>query len=187
MQEKANKKKKTFESYTLRALNETDYQRILKACNTFEDEILMRIAVENGLRRIDISKILLANIREGKLTYHEHKKNLDRTVPLSATTVQKIEQYRATLPKGTKYLFSWGKSKYGDFTAWRRFQNLCVAAGIEPRPFHCLRGSCIKILQKKGWTLNEVAKLIGDDPATVQLHYATTSDSEIEDKMRTLE
>jgi integrase len=183
---KEHKKKKTFESYTLRALNDTDYQRILKVCSTLEDELLMRIAVENGLRRIDISKILLTNIRAGKLTYHEHKKNLDRTVPLSATNAQKIEQFKATLPKGTKYLFSWGKSEYGDFTAWRRFQTLCDKVGIDRRPFHCLRGSCIKLLQKKGWSLNEVAKLIGDDPATVQLHYATTSDSEIEDKMREL-
>jgi integrase len=188
MEEKpCKKKKKVFESYTIRALSESEYKLMLTKCNTLEDEILIRLAVENGLRRIDISKVELGNVQGEKLIYFEHKKRRSLSVPLSPGLAQRIEQYKKTLPKNTKYLFSWGKSPHGDSTAWRRFQKLCELTGIDGRPFHCLRGTCIKLLQKKGWSLNEVAKLIGDDPATVQLYYATTSDFEIAEKMRGLE
>jgi integrase len=183
------KTKKPFESYTLKALSDTEYKKVLAACGTLEDELLMRLAVENGFRRIDISKIEVKNVdlENSKLLYYEHKKKTFRTVPISAGVVQLFRKYFDTLPKRTKYVFSWGKSEFGDFTAWRRFQKLCDTAGIERRPFHALRGTCIKFHQKRGWNLNEVSKLIGDDPATVQLHYATTSDSEIAEKMKELE
>lgn len=179
---------KPFESYTVHALSETDYKRILSACGTYEDEVLMRLAVENGFRRIDISKIEVKNIdfKNGKILYYEHKKDKWRSVPISSHVTQLLQKYEKTLPKNTKYLFSWGKSKYGDFTAWRRFQTLCDKAGIDRRAFHALRGTCIKLLQKQGWSTAECASLIGDDIATVQKHYEKPSDSEIVEKMKGL-
>ncbi len=74
-------------------------------------------------------------------------------------------------------------------TAWNHLQDLCSIAGIpvppgrKGRPFHSLRGTCVKMRQRQGWNMNEVAALIGDDPETVAKHYATTSPSELAEKM----
>ena len=78
------KKKKVFESYTKHALSDIDYKKLLRACNKKEDQLLLQIAVELGLRRLDISKILITNIDRAnkKITFHEHKKNKDRTLPM---------------------------------------------------------------------------------------------------------
>ena len=51
------KKKPTFESYTKYALSKKEYQLLLSKCNKFEDEAMLRIAVELGLRRYDLSKL----------------------------------------------------------------------------------------------------------------------------------
>lgn len=194
MQEKAHsqkKKRKPFESYTKHALSEIDFKKLIRVCNKKEDQILLQLAVELGLRRLDISKVLISNIRistdptqPSKLTYHEHKKNRDRTLALPDALAQEIGMYLQTLPSGQKYLFRWGKSKYGDFTAYRRFNDLCVRAGIPTRPFHALRGTAYKFKKMQGWAVEQAAALLGDTISVAQEHYGTPSDSEIDDLIR---
>jgi integrase len=190
-QDIAKKKRGTFESYTKYALSETDYRKLLRACNKKEDQILIQLAVELGLRRMDISKILIANIRLSndpsqisRVTFHEHKKNRDRTLALPDALAQEIGMYLQTLPKDQKYLFSWGKSAFGDMTAYRRFNNLCVVAGIPQRPFHALRGSAYKFKKAQGWSVEQAAALLGDTISVAQEHYGTPSDSEIDELIR---
>jgi integrase len=185
------KKRGTFESYTKYALSETDYKKLLRACTKKEDQILIQLAVELGLRRMDISKILIANIRLSndpsqisRVTFHEHKKNRDRTLALPDALAQEIGMYLQTLPKDQKYLFSWGKSAFGDMTAYRRFNNLCVVAGIPQRPFHALRGSAYKFKKAQGWSVEQAAALLGDTISVAQEHYGTPSDSEIDELIR---
>ncbi|MCJ7697790.1 MAG: site-specific integrase [Thermoplasmata archaeon] len=194
MQRKAHfpkKKKKPFVSYTKFALTEIDYKKLVQACNKKEDQILIQLAVELGLRRLDISKILISNIKisenreqASRITYHEHKKNRDRTIALPDALAQEIGMYLQTLPPDQKYLFRWGKSKFGDFTAYRRFNDLCVRAGIQERPFHALRGSAYKFKKAQGWSVEQAAALLGDSIDVAMKHYGTPSDAEIDELMR---
>ena len=190
MQEETNipkkRKKKTFESYTRFALSDTDYKRLLASCNKKEDQILLQLAVELGLRRYDISKILISNIDKDnkKISFHEQKKNRERVLPVPDALMQEINMYLQTLPKGQKYLFSWGDSKYGDITAYRRFNALCVIAGIPERPFHALRGPCYKFKKARGWTVEQAAYLLGDTIDVAMEHYGRPSDSELEQLVR---
>lgn len=185
------KKKKVFESYTKHALSETDFKKLLRACNKKEDQILLQLAVELGLRRLDISKILISNIRisddkdqPSKLTYHEHKKNRDRTIALPDALAQEIGMYLQTLPREQKHLFRWGRSKFGDFTAYRRFNDICVLAGIPTRPFHALRGTAYKFKKAQGWSVEQAAALLGDTISVAQEHYGKPSDSELDALIR---
>jgi len=174
-----------------KSLSQDEYDKLLTVCETLEEELLLRMAVELGLRRMDISKVKIADIDidHAKLSYFEHKKDRIRTIPLSPRLVQKIKQYLATLPRTgrrQKMLFRWGATKYGDKTAYRRLQSLKERAGIRPGealPFHALRATCVKMKQKQGWTPEQVARLIGDTVRVVQLHYSTPSDQELQELM----
>jgi len=172
---------KPFKSYTEHALTKTEYKRLLQAANTLEEEVMLRIAVGLGLRRLDLSKIKISNIDldERKITYHEHKKNRDRTLPITRSLEQLLRKYINTLPKKRVYLFPWGESKYGDFTAYRRLQDLCNRAGIKGRPFHSLRGTCYKFCKDRGWSVEQAAYMLGDSIRTAQEHYGVPSPAEI--------
>jgi integrase len=169
-----------------KSLTQKEYQKILSVCNTLEEEVLMKMAVGLGLRRRDISSVKVGNINldEGKVTYHENKKDIDRTVPLGPDLTQLLRKYLSTLPKNQTFLFKWGKGKYGDRTAHRRLTSLCDRAGIPRRPFHALRATCIKFKQSEGWPVEATAKLIGDTIVVVQEHYSTPSDAELSELMR---
>ena len=180
--EKIKKKTKpSFESYTKYALSKKEYQLLLSTCNRFEDEVMLRIGVELGLRRYDLSHIEIANIDldNMKIIFFGQKKNRMRTLPLSRETTNLLRKYIATLPKNQKHLFSWGKSKKGDSTAWRRLNSLCDRAGINRRPFHALRGTCYKFRKQEGWSIEQAAYLLGDDVRTAMLHYGKATDSEL--------
>lgn len=167
------------------ALTPKEYEKLLRVCNTFEEEALLKIAVGLGLRRSDISKIKISNIDldGGKLSYYEQKKDRIRTVPLGPELTQLLKKFIPTLPRSQDFLFKWGKSKYGDRTAHRRLTDLCDRANIPRRPFHALRATCIKFKQKEGWPVEATAKLVGDTIRVVQEHYSVPSDAELAELM----
>lgn len=169
-----------------KSLTQKEYRKILAVCNTLEEEVLMKMAVGLGFRRRDIASVKIGNIdlTEGRVTFHEHKKDIDRTVPLGPDLTQLLRKYLSTLPKNQGFLFKWGKGKYGDRTAHRRLNSLCDRAGIPRRPFHALRATCIKFKQADGWPVEATAKLVGDTIAVVQEHYSTPSDAELSELMR---
>jgi integrase len=179
--------KRSFNSFTLWAFNESELVRLLAACPTTADYIMILLASRYGFRREDIVCIKNNNIDlvNKTLTYHEKKKNRDRTIPIETEVVSELKRHMNTLSKDAVYLLPF----HNGTTAWRHLQEICKVAGIPipqgrtGRPFHALRGTCVKLRQKAGWSLNEVAALIGDEPATVALHYATVSPSELAAKM----
>lgn len=180
-----------------------EVEKLLTACTSLEDEVLVRLAATTGLRRVDISRVAIANINiaEGKLTYTEHKKWVGgkkgdagatqriRTIPLHPTVVQKIGQLidslgKAGIKKNRGFLFSWGKSRWGDKTAWYRLQALCERADIPPRMFHAFRATAIKLMQQAGYSPEEVARITGDTIPVIQRHYSTPTEAELTETVR---
>jgi integrase len=182
------KRKSSFISYTMFAFSESQLKQLILSCPTLADRIMILLASRYGFRRDDVVKIKVANVnlKDSTLTYYEHKKNKDRTIPLEPDVVSELRIYMNTLKKDAMYLLPWQDGT----TAWRHLQEICEIAGIPVpvgrtgRPFHALRGTCVKMRQKQGWTLNEVAALIGDEVDTVAQHYATVSPGELAEKMR---
>ena len=181
---------KEFVSYTLFAFTEQEIKRLLDSCESMSDYIMILLASRYGFRREDIVSIRIPDIdlEHGTITYYEHKKDKNRTIPIEPDVIIELKRYINTIPreKRTGHLLAITDGS----TAWVHLQNLCKTAGIPVpegrtgRPFHSLRGTCIKLRLKKGWSIHEVAALIGDEPETVSKHYAVTSPSELAEKMR---
>lgn len=167
-----------------KALTDNEYEKLMAVVDNLEDECLFTMAISTGLRRYDVTNILIENIHFDSedhpgnwLVYTEKKKrNRIRTIPLNDKCVQVIRKLINSRSKKDKNprLFS-----FNDRTAYNRLNNACIKAGIATRPFHALRATCIKRCQKAGWTPEQVSSLTGDTIAVIQEHYSTPSTSEM--------
>lgn len=167
------------------SLTRKEYEKLLDACSSIEDELMIKVAVGLGLRRYDLTHMMIADIdlSEETLSYHEKKKgNRIRTVFISAKLSQLIVKYLKTIPRDQKKLFA-----FSDKTAYNRLQKLCDIATIPRRPFHALRATCIKFHQAAGWRDEETAELVGDTIRVIQEHYSTPSKSEMREATETTE
>jgi hypothetical protein len=72
---------------------------------------------------------------------------------------------------------------------YRLFQEILKDAGIAPpigktsRPFHALRGTCVKAWKRRGMDISLIAEILGDEIETVQLHYGKATTNEVADEM----
>jgi len=157
------------------ALTKAEWGKLKGAINSFEDELLIKLAITTGIRREDIVNIKIQNISipDASVTFHENKKNRDRSIVLSPEIIQLILKYLKTIPKRDLLFDFTGR------TAWNKLDRLCKLAGIKPRPFHALRATCVKFCQSAKWTPSEVSKLTGDSLRVIEEHYACPSDSEM--------
>lgn len=164
------------------ALTKAEWEKLKAAIDSVEDELLIKIAITTGIRREDIVSIKISNISlsDAALTFHESKKNKDRSIPLNPEIVQLIKKYIKTIdnPK-REFLF-----EFTGRTAWNKLDRLCKIAKIPPRPFHALRATCVKFSQLAGWKPSEVSKLTGDSLRVIEEHYACPSDTEMKEAVQ---
>jgi integrase len=164
------------------ALTRSEYERILAKIDNTEDELMMKFAVSTGMRREDMFAVKIAdiNLDKKKVTFIEHKKHGRlRTIDLEDAVVLLIKKHLKHVRQGQKRLFSFtGRTGYTHFQKW------CIAAGVEPRPFHTLRATCAKFCQAAGRKEQETAELLGDTKEVVHLYYTTPSDDEMAEVAR---
>lgn len=168
-----------------KALTRKEYDEVLSVCGSLEDRVMVMLAVSLGLRRGDLVRVRVGNIDfiNHQLTYLEKKKgDRVRIVPLGSRLEQEIRMLIGTIPKEQDTLFS-----FKDRQAYNRFNSLCEKAGIGPRPFHALRATCVKFCQAGGWSPEQVSELTGDTIEVIQAHYATPSQGEMAEIMRSKE
>jgi integrase len=183
-----SKKMSEFKSYTMWAFSEDELKRLLASCTDSSDYIMILLSSRYGFRRDDVVNLRIKNVDfvNSTLTFYEKKKSADRTIPIESDVAIELKRYFGSLPKNAIYMLPFRDGT----TAWRHLQDVCLAASIPipvgrtGRPFHSLRGTCVKLRQKQGWTLNQVAALINDDVDTVAKHYATTTLSELSELMK---
>lgn len=195
-----------------KALTRKQTENVILAANSYEDKIMVLIGFTLGLRRDDLVRVEIQNIDlESKtLSYLEKKKgNRIKTVPITERLQHELSLYlkQHTLP-GQKYLFPARQKlskrnkknpetkevvcrEYHDCeymsskTAYNIFNSLCKKAGVQtPIPIHAMRSTCIKLKQEEGWTVEQVAALIGDKASTVMDHYSTPSTGELAQLMK---
>lgn len=171
-----------------KALTELEWNKMKAVIDNLEDEILFKLSISAGIRREDIgyskkhnTGIRISDITElqngtGRLKFFEHKKNRIHEVPLSREMMRSIKLLINSREKKEPFLIT-----YSGRTCHRRLQMYCDKAGIERRPFHALRATCVKFCQAAGWRVEEVAKLTGDTIAVIQEHYSTPNESEMQE------
>lgn len=202
-------------SYTTgqKALTRKQAETVLTSANSYEDKMLVLIGFTLGLRRDDLVRIEIPNINfeTNEFSYLEKKKgNRIKTVPMTERLSHELRMYiNGHCKPDQKYLFqarqktsvrgirdpgtkkitgrSHATCEYmSSKTAYNIFNALCKKAGVQtPIPIHAMRSTCIKLKQEEGWTIEQVASLIGDKVSTVQEHYATPSIGELGDLMKT--
>jgi len=167
------------------AFTDEEYQKLLEAAQSYEDKLLLLIGVGYGMRRLDLVGIRIADIHlagpaagdQSTITFYENKKRRHRVLPVGPRMEQELRLYLNRLEstrKRREYLFP-----FRSRAAYDHLQRLCELAGIPRRPFHAMRATCIKRAQRKGWTVEETAKWVGDTIRVVQEHYTTPSNQEM--------
>ena len=174
-----------------KALIAEEWAKIQECIDNLEDEVMLKLAVSTGIRREDIgyskkhnSGIRVSDIEElpdgtGRMKFLEHKKNRIHEVPLSKEMMRLIKLLINSRDKKEQFLIT-----FSGRTCHRRLQEYCDKAGIERRPFHALRATCIKLCQRAEWRVEEVAKLTGDTIAVIQEHYSTPTPGEMQETIR---
>jgi len=165
-----------------KALTIHQVQTLFQHITNLQDLALLKLTIAAGLRRSDIIGVKKADINfsNSTVTFYEHKKSRTRTVPLPPDCIITLRRWDHV--NKSKWLFP---SKYeangciSSRTAYNILRKYTKAAGIPDVPFHALRATCVKLCQKKGWTIEQTAKLIGDRVTTVQKHYSVPSDEEL--------
>jgi integrase len=178
-------------SYTTgeKALTRKEAESVIRAATSYEDKILVLVGFNLGLRRDDLVRLKIQDIdiKSGTLSYLEQKKRSRiKTVPLSDDLKHELDLYikEHTAPD-QEYLFPPRQKTHhcghmSSKTAYNIFNGLCKKVGIKtPIPIHAMRATCIKLKRDSGWTIEQVAALIGDKVSTVQEHYATPSQGEL--------
>lgn len=164
------------------ALTKSEYEKVLAVAGSFENILLIRLAVASGMRREDIVNVKIKDIdfSQNSMSFFEHKKDKIHMIFLAPDLMQFIGNYLQTLPKGQTKLFDFCSK-----TAYNRFHELLERAGIRKRPFHSLRSTCIKFCQANGWTPAMTAAHVDDTIATIQEHYEVPSLAEMKEVAET--
>ena len=166
-----------------KALTITQVNKLLSVITDLQDLALIKLAISTGIRRSDIVAVKSADvsIEELTVTFYENKKNAIHTVPVSEgmmntlEMIMKINKGYWLFPAKNDHLHISSK------TAYNKLQTHLKRAGISPKPFHALRGTCAKLCQAKGWDIEKTAKLLNDTIKTVQGHYQTPSLEEMKE------
>jgi len=176
------------------SLSKEKVEQLFLKSHTYEERLLLLIGFSIGLRRGDLVRIELEHIdtKNSTLSYFEMKKgNLLKTVPLTLRLNQELIRYIKFLGKtNNKYLFPNRQKNsscdhMSDKTAYNIFNTICARANIKtPIPITVMRSSCVKIKVSCGWTIEQVAALIGDKASTVMDHYSTPSTGELAQLMK---
>lgn len=165
-----------------KALTKDEFKKLLDATENQEQKILLLIGAFLGIRRFDMSRIVVRNINfeEHSLTYLEKKKgDAPHTVYMPPQLEHELLIYINERKLGLNdRLFS---VKDRQLCNW--FYDLLNKCGIEKRGIHSLRGTCVKFCQAAGWSIESTASLINDKVSTVQEHYSTPSKSEMKELM----
>jgi integrase len=194
---KRPKQRSPFDSYTKYALSDQEIQRCLIKCDTTEKELLIRLGVFYGFRRDDMRVLEIKNVdfTNKQILFADEKKDALRNLPMSDDIMACLKKHINTHPKNAKYLFSArfkdkslvGTKPIGSVTLYRLFQDILLDADIPNpvgrtgRPFHALRGTCVKTWKRKGMDAVHVALIIGDTMETMMKHYETPTVSELAD------
>lgn len=171
-----------------KSLSEADVHSLFSVITDLEHSALLMLAVSTGIRRGDIVRIKQNDFdyESRKLTFYEQKKKRTHSVFVPVNTANMLEMLKKA-NRGETYMFtgksekSYGKGHLSDRQAYNIFNMYLKKAGLEKRPFHSLRSTCIKLCQKRGWKPEETAELVGDTLNVIQEHYSVPSEQEMKE------
>jgi integrase len=169
-----------------KALTFEESQRFLAVIDDVLHEGLFKLAVWGGLRREDVVNVKKADLNEQEkmLSFYERKKRKIHTIFLSQDVLNALVKLKKLYPKEEYMFHGRSEKKYNtghlsSRQAYNVFQYYLDRLGLEHRPFHALRSTCIKNCQHMGWAIEKTANHVDDTIRTIQEHYMTPSMAEM--------
>lgn len=177
------------------SLTESELQNLYSRITLLRDLALIKLAVFTGMRREDVVAVELKDINwnTGEIRFYETKKQRNWSAYVNLDTMNTLEMYVNTLDRHEKFLFpgrsgrSPAKTHLTGRAAYDMLQHWLEIAGLESRPFHALRSSCMKLLLSKGWSITQVMRQTGDTEEVIRLHYTVPTESEMSLRARATE
>jgi len=161
-----------------------EVNQLISVIDNYEHLILIKLAINTGIRRSDIVRIRYSDINNNEITFYEQKKRRAKTIYLSDELKTDIQRLK-NISENKQYLFNgrtkikYGKGHMSSRTAYNVLQKYLKKAGLKNRPFHSLRATCVKLCQAKGWNIEQTAKHLGDTVQVIQQHYSTPTKQEM--------
>jgi len=155
-----------------KALTRDECERLLAACSTLEDRVMILLQVTLGLRRADLAAIQIASIDldANQIAVPEQKNGgRARLIPIGDRLKQEIALLLATIDTTQQTtLFSIrGRQMYN------RFTQVAKVAGVRPGEtitVPALRATACRFMVEAGWRIEEIAEVLGVRIETVQKH-----------------
>ena len=161
---------------------------MLEAAEDFESEALLRTAISTGVRREDLVRIRMegVDLEAGRIRFYESKKRRWHEVSVGGETLPALRKWVAGLPSSSTWLFPSSHGPVG-----RKSGHRVRSVGIQRPPASAQRGlprtapiprspgDVRQLCQRRGWSVEQVARLTGDSIRVVQLHYSTPSRAEM--------
>ena len=150
------------------------------------EEGLLRLAINGGLRREDIVNVRQADVKEAEnlVVFNEAKKRRTWQVYVSDDTMKTLSQIKRQVPSLWMFPAANPKRHLSSKTAYNILQRNLAKIGVESRPFHALRATCIKLCQRAGWSPEQTSRHVGDTIRVIQEHYSTPSLEEMKDVVK---
>lgn len=179
------------------ALTEAEVRTVISSALSLETVALLSLAIAGGLRREDVVSVEVANIRRLEaetgvglprttlleVAFWEKKRRRNWRVFVTGSAAQGLLLYLNQRRRDkSRWLFPSPRTTSKHISsrhAYDMLQSALEAAGLKRRPFHALRATCMKMCQRKGWTIEQTMELTGDSWRTVQEHYLTPSEDEL--------
>jgi integrase len=173
------------------ALRPDELRRVLEATDDPRRRSLIATAAGAGLRRKDMVNLEVSNLstigdspRAITIDYHEHKKGRAWRSWLAPDLARHLLTWLQLRDSPTRWVWpsTYNHNETGHIsgkTAYNWFQSSLDAAGLNQRPFHALRSTCIKILHAQGWNDQEISEQTGDTIRVIRRHYLTPTEQEM--------
>lgn len=171
-----------------KALTKGQVKTLLVNVTKLDDLVLLRMAIECGIRRKDIVSINSNDIDFVKRTlkFYENKKRRIWTIPLSDGLLSTLKMW-VKINK-SKWLFPSrflnSKKHLSGRSAYNILRKYTKQSNLPDIPFHALRSTCIKLCLKAGWSYEQISRLVGDKISTLQQHYTVPSFEEMKELSR---
>lgn len=174
-----------------KALTRKEYEKLLAVIDTHEDELFLKMAITTGLRREDLANVKIGDIvlNDRLLSFHESKKNRNRSIPLTDEVCLLLSKFLKTVDKREKLFSCSGTQMYRRFNGYddnkkKHHIGYFDKAGIANRPIHALRATAIKFMSEAGYSDPQIMAITGDTLAVIQQHYMTPSMDELRNAVK---
>lgn len=156
--------------YVPRALDPADVAKLLRACATAREELMVTLMVQLGLRCAEVAGLQLSDVdRTAGVVYVLGKGGQQRFIPLVDAARRTLDEYLATFGIRNGPLFPNQRDRHRSISAgWvsELVRQIFIRAGVKKQAWdgrsgHALRHTCASDVLEEGADIRDVQEMLG--------------------------